>query len=80
MEMQALGIPVVSYGGEYTKYHAKIFDVHSIAEQLERCWKDLSAPDSTLREETLQYARDNYDRSKHVPKYIELYKELLEKK
>lgn len=77
MEMMACGMPVVSYGGEYTKYHAKIFDLPSIAEQINRCWQDLTAEGSTLREETLAYAKENYDRGKHVKTYIKLYEELL---
>jgi glycosyltransferase involved in cell wall biosynthesis len=77
MEMMACGVPIVSYGGEYTKYHAKIFDLPSIAEQINRCWRDLTAEGSTLKEETLAYARENFDRSKNVKQYIQLYKELL---
>jgi len=80
MEMMALGIPVVSYNGDYTKYHAKPFDLHSIAEQIGRCWKDLTAKGSTLKKDTIKYAKDNFDRGKHVKKYVELYKELLAKK
>ena len=80
MEMMSMGTPVVSYNGDYTKYHAKAFDLHSIAEQLERCWQDLTAEGSTLIEETLEYARENFDRSKEVKKYVKLYTELLEKK
>jgi glycosyltransferase involved in cell wall biosynthesis len=38
MEMMAMGVPVVSYNGDYTKYHAKIFDINSIAEQIDMCW------------------------------------------
>jgi len=79
MEMMALGIPVVSYNGEYTKYHAKPFDLHSIAEQIERCWKDLTIEKSTLRADTIAYAKENFDRGKHVKTYIELYKKLLGK-
>lgn len=80
MEMQAFGVPVISYNGEYTPYHAKPFDLHSIAEQVERVWSDLTAPGSTLREDTKRYARENYHREKHVKTYIDLYKELLNKK
>lgn len=79
MEMMAFGVPVVSYNGEYTKYHAKPFDLHSIAEQIERCWKDLTAKKSTLKADTIAYAKENFDRSKHVKTYIELYKQLLGK-
>jgi len=80
MEMMALGIPQVSYGGEYTKYHARIFDLKSIAEQIERCWNDLTAKGSTLKRDTKEYARKHFDRSKMVKKYIKLYETLLEKK
>jgi len=76
MEMMACGVPVVSYAGDYTKYHAGIFDIKSIGEQLAKCWKDLTAEGSTLKEETLAYAKENFDRSKEVKKYIKLYKEL----
>jgi glycosyltransferase involved in cell wall biosynthesis len=80
MEMMAFGVPVISYGGDYTKYHAKVFDLHSIAEQVKRCWKDLTVEGSTLRQETLDYAKENFDRGKEVKKYIELYQKLLDKK
>jgi len=76
MEMMACGIPVVSYGGEYTKYRAKIFDLHSIAKQIYRCWKDLTVKGNTVKKETLAYAKENFDRAKEVKKYITLYKEL----
>lgn len=79
MEMMAWGMPVVSYGGDYTKYHAKIFDMDSIAEQVIKCWKDLSVKDSTLKQDTLDYAKKNFDREKEVKKYVKLYKELLGK-
>ena len=77
MEMMALGIPVVSYNGDYTKFHAKPFDLHSIALQVKRCWKELNAEGSTLRAETIQYAKDNFDRGKHVKEYIKLYERLI---
>jgi len=80
MEMMSYGIPVVSYGGEYTKYHAKIFDLHSIAEQVERCWNDLIVPGSTLKADTLKYAQENFHREKWVKDYVALYEELLSKK
>lgn len=80
MEMMALGVPVVSYGGDYTQYHAKIWDLDSIARQIERCWKHLTVKGSTLREDTKKYANENFSRAIEVKKYIELYKNLLEKK
>jgi len=80
MEAMAMGVPVVSYGGDYTKYHAKIFDLDSIAEQIHKCWKDLTKEGSTLRQDTLKYANENFDRAKEVKKYVKLYEELLGKK
>jgi len=80
MEMQACGVPVISYGGDYTKYHAKVFDLDSIAEQIIRCWKDLTAKGSTLKRDTIRYAKKNYDRGKWAKKYIKLYEQLLAKK
>jgi len=79
MEMQAMGVPVISYGGEYTPYIAKIWDLDSIAEQVERCWNDLSAARSTVRKKTIKYAQDHYDREKEVAKYVELYNKLMDK-
>jgi glycosyltransferase involved in cell wall biosynthesis len=85
MEMMALGIPVVSYGGDqngipYTKYIARVYDLDSIAEQVERCWKDLSAEGGTLKEDTIAFAREHFDRAKEVKKYIKLYEQLGKKK
>ena len=80
MESMAHGVPIVSYGGEYTDYHAKIFDLDSIAEQMERCWNDLSAKGSRLRQKTKAYANKHFDRAKEVPKYVKLYEELLANK
>ena len=58
MEMMAMGKPVVAYNGTYTPYIARIWDLDSIAEQVERCWKDLTAEGSTVREDTRKYARE----------------------
>lgn len=77
MEMQAMGVPVISYGGEYTPYIAKIWDLDSITEQVVRCWQDLTKEGSTVRQDTMKYAQDNYDREKEVKKYVELYTKVL---
>lgn len=84
MEMMAMGIPIISYGGNqagisYTKYIAKIYDLDSIAEQVIKCWEDLSKPESTLRQDTIDFAYKYFDRSKEVKKYVELYQILMEK-
>lgn len=85
MEMMALGTPIVSYGGNqagvpYTKYVAKIFDLDSIAEQVALCWEDLKKDGSTLKQDTIDFAHEYFDRSKEVKKHIKLYSELMEKK
>ena len=74
MEAMAMGLPVVSTSGDYTKYHAKIFDLQDIADKIVQCWEDLQSSD--LKQKTIEYAYENFDRSKYVPKYIELYEKL----
>ena len=80
MEMMAAGVPIVSYNGDYTEYHAKIFDLDSIATQIARCWEDLNNPEKKLREKTKEYAYKNFDRAVQVKKYVELYQKLKEGK
>lgn len=75
-----MGVPVVSYNGDYTGYHAKTFDLDSIAEQIEKCWNDLNNPKKKLKEKTIAYARKHFDRGVHAKKYVELYTKLKEAK
>jgi len=78
MEAMAIGLPVVSYNGDYTKYHAKIFDLQDIADNVVQCWEDLQSSD--LKQKTIEYAYENFDRSKYVPEYVKLYQKLKEEK
>jgi hypothetical protein len=78
MEAMAMGLPVVSTNGDYTKYHAKIFDLQDIADNIVQCWEDLQSSD--LKQKTIEYAYENFDRSKYVPEYIKLYEKLKEEK
>jgi len=80
MECQAMGVPIIAYNGDYTKYKCHIWNLEEIAEQVAKCWEDLTASDSTTRQDQIDYAREHYDRSKEVKKYMELYTELLNKK
>lgn len=77
MEMQAMGKPVISFGGEYTPYVAKIFSLNSIAEQVVRCWQDIQKDPEGVAKRTSAYATQHYDREKHVASYIRLYEKLL---
>lgn len=80
MELMAMGVPIVSYGGDYTKYHAEIWNLDSIAVQIERCWKDIQKDPAIMSKEIRKYAAQNFSRAMYVKKYIRLYEELLEKK
>lgn len=85
MEMMALGTPIVSYGGDqngipYTDYVARVFDLDSIAEQIERCWKDLNDKKCGLKKKTIKFAQTYCSREKEVKKYMQLYNDLLKKK
>jgi len=80
MESMAMGVPVISYGGDYTPYVARIWDLDSLAEQVQKCWTDLVLDKAGVKRKTKAYAVKNFDRGKEVKKYVALYKELMEKK
>ena len=80
MEMMAMGLPVISFGGEYTKYVARIWDFQSIATQVQKCWKDLQKNEKKLKKQIKAYAKEHFNRETQVKKYVELYKQLMEKK
>jgi glycosyltransferase involved in cell wall biosynthesis len=79
MEMMAMGKPIIAYNGKYTPYLAKIWDLDSIAEQIEKCWKDLTKEGSTVKEDCIKYAQENFNREKAVLGDIEVYKKVLGK-
>ena len=80
MELMAMGVPVISYGGDYTDYIAKIWDLNSIAELIERCWKDIQEDPTAVGKKAKKYAARNFDRKEHVKKYVQLYENLLRSK
>jgi len=79
MEMMAMGKPIIAYNGDYTPYIATIWDLDSIAEQVEKCWKDLTKKGSTLKKKSRKYAVENFDREKAVKLDIEVYEKVLGK-
>jgi len=79
MEMMAIGVPVIAYNGDYTKYRPIIWDLDSIAEQVERCWKDLTAEGSTTRADARAYAQAYFDRAKAIKLDIGVYEKVLGK-
>ena len=80
MELMAMGIPIISYGGPHTEYIAKIWDLDSIAEQIERCWNDIQKDPVGMKKKMKNYATKNFNRGTAVKHYIKLYKLLLGKK
>lgn len=79
MEMMAMGKPVISYGGDYTDYIARIWDLDSIAEQVVRCWKDLQRDPAGVSKRVRKFVAQNFDREKHVKTYIRMYETMLGK-
>ena len=79
-EKYALGIPVVSYRGEYTKYHAVAWDTDSIAETIKKCWDDLGRNRNKIRMDCRKYAEEHFDMKKATEKYIKIYQQVASDK
>jgi len=79
-EKYALGIPVVSYRGEYTKYHAVAWDLDSIAETIAKCWDDLEHNRDKIRLDCRKYAEEHFDMKKATEKYIKIYQQVASDK
>lgn len=79
-EKLALGIPVVSYRGKYTKYHAVAWDMDSIADAIEECWNDLQDHREKIRMECRKYAEDFFDMAKISKQYIQVYNQVADAK
>lgn len=80
-EKMALGIPCVSYDGDYTKYHARAWNLDSIADAVEKCWNDLQNDKEKLKNECRRYAEENFNMKKAInDNYIPLYEEILDEK
>jgi len=85
MEAMAMGLPVVGRpilqnGKPYTKYTIDVFDLNSIAGQMNRCWKDITESKDKVREVSMKFAEENFNRAVEVEKHIKLYEELSKKK
>ena len=71
-----MGVPVVSYMGDYTKYHAVAWNLDSIAETVEKLWSDLQDHGERIRKECVAYAQANFSMEKATQKYIKIYEEV----
>jgi len=85
MESMAMGLPVVGRsilqnGKPYTKYTIDVFSLDSITEQINRCWKDIVESKDKVKEESIKFAKENFNRAIEVKKHIELYEKLSKKK
>lgn len=77
MEQMAMGIPVISYGGPYTAYHAKIMNLDSIAEKICGCWEDIQRDKQTnLKKKMRLYAERNFSMKEAVKKFFEVYQQV----
>jgi glycosyltransferase involved in cell wall biosynthesis len=75
-EKMAMGVPVVSYMGDYTKYHAVAWNLDSIAKTVEKLWSDLQDHGERIRKECVAYAQENFSMEKATQKYIKIYEEV----
>jgi glycosyltransferase involved in cell wall biosynthesis len=81
LEAMACGCQVVSYGGEFTKFIAKPFDIKSIAEKIVECWEYIKQDPQKARQEARQWVVENANMEKQVKeKYIPLYEKVLREK
>lgn len=85
MEAMAIGLPVVGRhilqnGNPYTKYTVDPYDLDSIAGGINRCWKDVKGSKDKIKEASIKFAQDNFNRAIEVKKHIQLYEELTKKK
>jgi len=81
-EKMACGLPIVSYDGFYTKYHAKAWNLESIAKAVEECWHDIEKlGKEKMRKYCHNFALEHFNMEKKVnDEYLPLYREVLEEK
>ncbi len=75
-EKMAMGLPVISYRGDYTKYHAVAWDLDSIAETVERLWNDIQTHGDRIHKECIKYAQEHFSMEKATEEYIKIYEEV----
>jgi len=81
LEAMACGCQVISYAGDFTKYHPKPFDVKDIAAKIIECWNDIKDCRESARKEARQWVVENANMEKQVEKkFIPLYEKITGKK
>lgn len=80
LEAMSCGCQVISYSGDFTKYHPSPFDIKDIAEKISQCWNDIK-DNPNRRQEARQWVLDNASMEKNVKDYyIPLYTKILKEK
>lgn len=76
MEGMACGLTPVSYRGDYTKFHAMIWDLDSIADNIFKCWNHIKDDPEKAKLEARAYAEKTFDMTKTVEEYVKMYEEI----
>ena len=80
LEAKACGCSVISYGGEFTKWICKPFDIKSMAEKIIECWEERKN-NLNARQQERDWVIENANMEKQVKeKYIPLYEKVLREK
>ena len=78
LEAMASGCQVISYAGDFTKYHPKPFDIKDLANKICDCWEAIKDNRPAARLEVRKWVVENANMEKQVvDKYIPLYKRIL---
>ena len=81
LEGMACGCQVISYGGDFTKWITKPFDIKSMAEEIIECCKYIEQDPKGARQEARRWVTKNASMKKQVKeKYIPLYEKVLREK
>jgi glycosyltransferase involved in cell wall biosynthesis len=78
LEAMSCGCSVVSYSGEFSKWHPKPFDIKDIACKIVECWEEISKDPEGSRRAARDWVIQNANMERQVvEKYIPLYESLV---
>jgi glycosyltransferase involved in cell wall biosynthesis len=80
LEAMSCGCQVISYGGNFTKWVCKPYDIDDMADKIIECWEYIQKDSAAAREESRQWVFEHANIEKQVDQYIELYTKILNKK
>jgi len=80
MEAMACGCQILSWTGNFTKWHPEIYNIQDIANKVMDCWEYIQKDPIKARQEARQYAIDHFNMEQKVKdEYIPLYKKVLDR-